>query len=182
MEDQKIIELCFQRNETALREIQKKYGRYCHNLALNILENQEDAEECVNDTFFRAWNAIPPERPKSLIAYLGAITRNLSFNRKRNNKRIRSHETSDVWEELSPYFPSDESPETNFFQMETRTDINSFLATLSERERNLLLCRYYYVFPIKKIAKQFDLSYDNCKKILSRTVQKLKQYLEEQEI
>lgn len=80
MDDSIIVELFFDRSELAISETSKKYGRYCHYIAYNILRNNEDAEECVNDTYLRVWNSIPPKRPNKLQTYLGKITRNLALN------------------------------------------------------------------------------------------------------
>ena len=81
MDDSKIVELYLERSENAIAETSKKYTRYCHSISFNILHNSQDAEECVNDTYLRAWNAIPPNQPNQLSTFLGKITRNLSFNR-----------------------------------------------------------------------------------------------------
>ena len=180
MEDSEIIELFNKRCETALVETQKKYGRYCYSIALHILESEEDAEECVSDMLFKVWNAIPPDHPISMLAYVGAITRNLSLDRYRKNRKIKPRELNDLYDELSLHFPSHETPEKQLFQKETQVDINRFLTSLPERERNLFLCRYYYVYPIKEIAARFGLSYNNCKKILSRTVRALRIFLEKE--
>ena len=179
MEDNSIIALYLERNERAIRESDRKYGKYCFSIASSILNNKEDAEECVNDTWLRAWNAIPPDLPDVLSAYLGSITRNLAYDRYRYRRRgKRSGEGMDlIFDELENFLPADSTPEDILEEKELYGLINRFLATLSPRDRDILLCRYYFVKPIEEIAKAQSKSPQYIRIILNRTLKKLKKYL-----
>ena len=182
MEDQAIITLFYQRDETAIEEIRKKYGAYCYRIAYRILENREDAEECVLDTWLRAWTSIPPANPDSLSVYLGTIARNLSFDeyRRRHQKKHGDHEIALTLNEIEAVFSSQSSPEHLYDQKELSRTINAFLGTLSERDRDILLCRYYYVYPIRDIARKHNISYGYTQIILSRILKKLKKFMEKE--
>ena len=182
MEDKAIIKLFNQRREEALERTREQYGAYCHSIAMRILENREDAEECLNDTLLRVWNTIPPKQPSSLAAYLGKIIRNLALDRYRRRHTQKNTEFSAVLEELAVYFQSDPDPETLFIDQEISFHINQFLKTLPKRERIILLGRYYYVYPLKDIAQKLGISYPSCKMALSRSLQKLKEYLEKENL
>ncbi len=177
MQDERIIELYFARDEQAIKETDAKYGAYCFKIANNILANQQDSEECVNDTWLRAWNVIPPTRPKILSAFLSKITRNLALNRfNYENAKKRNLYVTVAIEELN------ECVETNSTEKEVdakalETGINNFLKDLPERERNIFIRRYYFAESIDTIGDRFSLKGDNVFKILSRTRQKLKTYL-----
>ena len=181
MEDQKIIKLYFDRDPHAIKETSDKYGGYCKSIAKNILGNNEDAEECVNDTYLNAWNSIPPRRPSVLSAYLGKITRNLAFDafRKRKAEKRGRGEVELVLDELSECVSCLDDTEREFDKKELSLTINAFLDTLSREKCNIFLCRYWYVMPVSEISKRFGISEGNVSVTLNRIRNKLKAYLTE---
>lgn len=183
MEDTKIIELYFKRDENAIVVSEKKYGSYCRTIARSVLENREDTEECINDTWLHAWKAIPPQRPHRLSAFFGRITRNLAFDRyKALHTQKRGGEITLILDELNECIPSSENIEQTVIMSELSQKLNQFLQKLPERECHIFLSRYWYSESIQKISKQFSLSVSNVKTILCRTRQKLKTFLEKEEL
>lgn len=180
MEDREIVNLYWQRNQNAINETASKYGNYCKTIANNILHNHEDSEECVNDTYLNAWNSIPPHRPNALSAFLGKITRHLSFDKLRyKNADKRGGEIHLVLDELAECVSGTENVENEIERKELINVINDFLNTLSQEKSNIFLCRYWYAYPVSKIAKQFGLTENNVSVTLNRTRKKLKEYLTE---
>ncbi len=179
MEDCQILELYWSRDERAIDETARQYGSRCHAVAMNILANREDAEECVNDTWLRAWNAIPPQRPGKLGAFLSRVTRNIAFDRFRRATAAKrgGGETHAVLEELSECV-SGEDTEDAVITRELGGAVNAFLRSLNGRDRDVFLRRYFFVEPTDAIAGDMGLSGDNVRMILSRTRKKLRQYLE----
>lgn len=179
MEDGKILDLFFDRDQQALEETQKKYGGYCFSVANGILGCAEDAEEVVSDTWLRAWDAIPPSRPTFLRLFLGKIARNLAFTRWRNQNAAKrgGGETELVLEELSQCIPGREAVDDALNAKELAQSIRSFLNTLPEREQDIFLRRYYYAEPTQAIAGRYGMRDANVLRILSRTRKKLKDYL-----
>ena len=181
MDDKTIVALYWERAEAAIEHSQQKYGKYCYRIADNILHNHEDDEECVNDTWVRAWNAMPPERPTVLQAFLGKITRNLALDRYAHDRaKKRGAEIDDVAEEFWQCVPNGELSLAD--QAALHQAINGFLATLPERTRIIFLQRYWYVCPIEQIAAETGLAPGNVKVILHRTRRSFKEYLEKEEI
>lgn len=180
MEDSKIIDLYWERNEKAISATGQKYGSYCYYIAYNILHDQEDADESVNDTYLGAWNAIPPHRPNMLRTFLGKITRSISLKKWRDAHRDKrgGDEVSLVLDELSECVPSNLSVEDSVIAGELSVQINRFLGTLAPTERQVLLCRYWYLDPIDKISTDFCFSNSKVKSMLHRTRAKLRAYLE----
>lgn len=180
MQDSDIIELYFARDERALTESSEKYGSYCTRIAHSILKNMQDAEECVNDTWLQAWNAIPPARPDHLQQFLGGITRHLSLDRYRynNRKSAGGGEITVALEEIEQMAGSEQSPASYAQAQEMLGAIDRFLWMLPQRECNIFIRRYYHFDSVKDIAKRYGLSVANVKKILSRTRVKMRQYLE----
>jgi RNA polymerase sigma factor (sigma-70 family) len=177
LQDEKIIELYFARDEQAIKETDAKYGAYCFKTANNILANQQDSEECVNDTWLRAWNVIPPTRPKIFSAFLSKITRNLALNRFNYEKaKKRNFGVTVALEELSECVGTS-SAEKEADAKVLEKGINEFLKNLPERERNIFIRRYFFAESTETIGERFSLKDDNVLKILSRTRQKLKTYL-----
>ena len=178
MEDDQIIELYWQKNADAISETASKYGSYCFAIAENILHNAEDSEECVNDTWLRAWNAIPPQRPGVLRMFLAKITRNLAFNRfnARNAEKRGGGETALVLDELEECLGGADA-EAACEAKELRQSIRNFVRALPEREGNVLVRRYFFAEPVADIAKRYGLSENNVTVILSRTRRKLKAHL-----
>ena len=179
MEDKQIIELYWQKNADAISETADKYGAYCLAIAENILHNAEDSEECVNDTWLRAWNAIPPQRPGALRMFLAKITRNLAFNRfhARNAEKRGGGETALVLDELGECLGGGADTEAAYEAKELRQCIRHFVRSLPEREGNVLVRRYFFADPVADIAKRYGLSENNVMVILSRTRRKLKAHL-----
>ena len=182
MEDETILDLYFAREERAIAETGKKYGGYCRAIAMNILSDNGDAEECVNDTWLQTWNAIPPHRPTILSAFLGTITRRLSLDRWRRNTRKKrgGGQVPLALEELSQCVPDSGEPEEAAQLAELTHALEDFLKELSSRDRDLFLCRYWYLASIREIAQAFRLPESRVKVILFRTRNKLKIYLEQE--
>lgn len=179
MEDTKIIELYFARDERAVAETADKYGAYCFSLANSILPNQQDAEEAVSDTYWKTWNAIPPHRPAVLKLFLAKITRNLSFSRWRSltAEKRGGGEMALVLEELSGCIAAPERVEDAMNAKELAKAIRSFLDTLPAREQDIFLRRYFFVEESEAIAKRYGMKQATVLRTLSRTRNKLRQYL-----
>jgi len=179
MEDTKIIELYFARDEQAIVETDRKYGAYCFSLAKAILESVSDAEEMVNDTYLKAWNVIPPNRPKVLKLFLAKITRNLSFSRWRqlSAQKRGGGEMALVLEELESCIPSPVMVEDTVNAKELAETIRSFLDTVPSREQDIFLRRYFFVEESGAIALRYGMKPAAVLRSLSRTRAKLKQYL-----
>ncbi len=179
MQDHDIIALYYARNEQAIKESANKYGNYCTSIAFNILLNMQDAEECVNDTWLRAWNSIPPARPDYLQLYLGGITRHLSLDRYRTLHREKrgGGELVLALDEMQELASPDTDVRTQAEEQAFYELLNDFLRALPERDRKIFIRRYYYVDSIPSIAKRYALTRANVKKILSRTREKLREYL-----
>ncbi|MBE6660933.1 MAG: sigma-70 family RNA polymerase sigma factor [Ruminococcaceae bacterium] len=183
MQDSVIIELYNKRDERAIAETQDKYGAYCMTIAYNILADRLDSEECVNDTYLRAWNTIPPEQPEQLRSYLGAITRHLSLDRYREKTREKrgGGDMPLALEELDEIIAAPSDVEREYDLRALGECINRFLHTrVSARDCDIFLCRYYFVYPVEQIAKQLKFSEAYVRNILSRTRRKLKAYLEKE--
>ena len=182
MEDNKIVELYFQRNTEAIKETDHKYGSYCFAIANNVLHNIEDSEECVNDTWLQAWKAIPPKKPTRLQMFLAKITRNLSFNRynARKTDKRGGGEIPLVLDELTECIAHESDIESEVLAKELGECINSFIKTLSEKDCNILIRRYFYVEPVAVIAKKYNMTDNYVMVSLSRTRKKLKAYLEKE--
>ena len=184
MEDIQIVDLYFRRSEQALDETAHKYGKYLFSIAYNILCSNRDAEEAVNDTYLGAWHSIPPHRPNRLSTYLGKITRRISLEKwkmMRTQKR-GGGEVPLALEELSECIPGNETPQQTIELKELTRSINTFLETLPETEQRIFVSRYWYLTPIKTIAKQFGFSESKVKSMLSRTRGKLKNHLKKEGI
>ena len=176
MEDNKIIELYFSRSETAVKESQDKYGKYCGIIAGNILRSEEDAEECVNDTWFKAWNIIPPHRPPKLDAFFGKITRNLAIDRfrKLRSGRRGGGEVRLCLEELAECVGKEE---TFTDTVALREAFDRFLEGLSASARELFVLRYWYMFSLKEAAKRCNVNEGTAKMSLFRTREALREFL-----
>ena len=172
MEDSAIIDLYWAREERALSETDTKYGGYCRSIAHNILKNREDSEECVSDTWLRAWQTIPPQNPASLKAYLGRLCRCFAIDRYRHlRRRKRSRGMECVLTELDGICPSE--PVTDGLK-ETLT---AFLRGLEPLERDLFVGRYWYAYTPERLAQEQGLSRGAVNTRLMRTRNKLKDYL-----
>ena len=180
MDDETIIQLFLARDEEAIREASKQYGSYCYLIAHRILGNPADAEECVNDTWLRAWNAIPPQEPASLSLFFGKITRNLAIDRYREAHRIRrgSGESLVVLEELGDLVSGSDSPETELLAKELKTEIDAFLQSLPQEKRYLFILRYWYAEKISDIAVRFGMTPNHVSVVLKRIRKQLKRRLQ----
>jgi len=179
-----IVELFFDRSELAISETSKKYGRYCHYIAYNILRNNEDAEECVNDTYLRAWNSIPPKRPNKLQTYLGKITRNLALNmlEKLTAQKRGKGQVPLVLDELAECIPDERSSTDIVEDMYIKELLDRFLDALPAETRKIFVRRYWYMSAVKEIAREYNLTESKVTVTLFRTRKKLKEYLEEKGI
>ena len=182
MEDQKIVELYWERSEEAIKETDLKYGKYCHYIAYSILYCTEDAEECVNDTWIRAWNAIPPQRPVSFRAFLGRIVRNCSLQRYRNARAGKrgGGQVPLVLEELTDLLS--DGPEAQLEAAELGRLLERLVRQLPEKERLVFLRRYWYLDSIDAIARRYHMAASSVRASLSRSRKKLKQQLEQEGI
>lgn len=182
MKDSEILDLYWARDERALTETQRTYGAYCHSIAWHILYDNEDADECVNDTWFRAWKAIPPGRPGKLALFLGTITRNISLDRwkgKRAEKR-GGGVVAVALDELAECVPDGHDTEALIEAEELQRVLNSFLHTLSEKDCNVFLRRYWYAEEYSEIAERYGLKLNTVKTSLFRTRGRLKEYLQKE--
>lgn len=184
MEDQGIIELYFQRSEQAIRETERKYGRYCASISGNILRNRHDAQECVNDTYLQTWNSIPPARPANFPAYLGKIVRNISLNRlKADHAKKRGSGTFyESYEELSACIPSRDMTEDACDAVLLRDCITRWLSTLPAEQRMVFIGRYWYFDSVSTIASRMGFSVSKVKMMLLRLRADLKEQLQKEEI
>ena len=182
MEDEQILNLYFSRSEQAIGQTAAKYGAYCHSIAYHVLENEEDAEECVSDTWFSAWNTIPPKRPLPLSAYLGRITRSLSIDRWRRTRAFKrgGGQMELALEELKECVSGTGSLENELIRRETLMAVNRFLAELSVVERNVFLCRYWYLESSREIAEHSGFSPSKVRSMLHRIRGRLDTYLEKE--
>lgn len=180
MEDKEILELFRRRSEKAIASVSDKYKSYCMKIAVNILGTRQDAEECVNDTFFKAWELIPPNEPQMLSTFLGKLTRNLAINTRRREFALKrgGGQADAVFEELSELISCDKDIQEKQERKELIGEINAFLRGISKRKRDIFICRYWYCDGVSDIAARFGLSEDNVSVILNRTRKKLRQYLE----
>mgnify|MGYP000280878860 CR=1 FL=1 len=183
MDDIKIIDLFFARSELAIEALDGKYGAICHNLSRSILKDQQDAEECVNDAYLGAWNAIPPVRPNPLLSYIVKIVRNISLKiywRKEAAKRS-GHYTIAL-EEIEGYIADQKTVEDEIEARELARIIEAFLDTLTVKERVIFMRRYWFSDSYKDIAEFMGLSEKNISVRLTRIREKMKQYLIEREV
>ena len=182
MEDSQIVDLYWERNEQAIRAAALKYGGYCYSIAYNILRSREDADESVNDTYLGAWNAMPPHRPNCLRTFLGKITRRVSLKKWRDEHRDKrgGDEVSLALEELSECIPSNASVEESVIAGELSARINRFVGTLAPTERQVFLCRYWYLDSIDKISADLCFGKSKVKSMLRRTRARLRADLEKE--
>lgn len=181
MDDAKIVQLYWDRDEQAIPATSEKYEVYCTSIAKNILGNLEDAEECVNDTYLQAWNSMPPHKPNILSTFLGKITRNLSFNRYKYNtaEKRGGGELPAVLDELSEIVSGCDDVENEYSITELTNAIDTFLNTLSQEKRNIFVCRYWYTDSISEIAVRYGIKEGTVSMTLNRIRQKLHIYLSE---
>ncbi len=182
MDDQRIVELYWQRDESAIDETAAKYGDYCYSIAYNILDNHEDAEEIVNDTYTDAWNSIPPHRPSILSTFLGKITRRSAIDRwrRRSAEKRGSGQVAVVLDELEECIADGENVEEEVEARALSCVIDSFVKSLPEREQRVFLCRYWYMDSIESVSAELGFSPSKVKSMLHRIRGKLRARLIEE--
>lgn len=181
MEDKQIVELYWARSESAISETANKYGRYCHYIAYQILTNDEDAKEVVNDTYLKAWNTIPPQRPDPLKPYVGTISRQLALNvYKEQHTQKRGGQVPLVLDELSDCIPNPENHENIGESIALSEALSRFLRALPQKTRNIFIRRYFYMSPVAEIARDFSMKESNVTMHLLRTRRKLEQFLKKE--
>ncbi len=182
MEDHDILLLFEARNEDAIRKTAEKYGDYCHAIAMRILFDHADAEECVNDTWLGAWNSIPPQKPRSLKLYLAKIVRNLSFNRykEKTSKKRGGGDMTLALDELAEITASSSDVETELEKKELKEALDRFLRALPRRETDIFLRRYFFAESFAEIASRYGMRESAVRMSLSRTREKLREYLKKE--
>lgn len=182
MEDGQIVELYWARDGAAIRETAAKYGSYCHSIAYTILQDREDAQECVNDTYMDAWNAMPPDRPSILATFLGKITRRISIDRWRikNAKKRGGGEVAIALDELGECVSDSQDVEQLVQRDQLIRAIQRFLDDLPDTERRIFLLRYWYLEPIQSIADRYGASRSKVASMLHRVRGKLRKHLEKE--
>lgn len=182
MEDTQIVSLYWQRDESAIQETDTKYGKYLHKIAFNILNNTEDSLESVNDTYFAAWNSMPPHRPSVLSAYLAKLTRRISidlFRYRTRDKRMGSEYALSL-SELEDCLSGGNTTEDTVNGTLLADTIAAYLRKLPETTRRAFLGRYYFLDPVKEVANYCGMSESKCKTLLYRTRLGLKEYLQKE--
>ena len=182
--DSELLDLYERRSESAISETARQYNAYCTAIAVNILHNKEDAEECVNDAYLKAWNAIPPQRPEPFSTFLGRITRNLSLSRYRSrNAQKRGGDSTDLLlSELEGCIPTTQNVQIEVENKDLAQIVRDYLATLKEESRIFFIRRYYHFDSVNEIAQRFNVGVSKVNTSLHRTRSKLKDYLEKRGI
>ena len=181
MEDQQIVDLYFARSESAITETDRKYGRYCHSIAYNILEDHEDAKEIVNDTYLKAWNTIPPNRPDPLKPYVGMISRHLSLDRYQEyHTQKRGGQVPLVLEELAECIPDNDSREDIGESVALKDALAQFIHSLPDKTQMIFLRRYWYASSVAEIAEEYGMRENSVNVLLHRTRKKLKDHLQKE--
>ncbi len=183
MEDTKIIDLFWKRDESAIQETADAYERYCHTIAFNILGIEEDVQECLNDTWLGAWNSIPPARPSCLSAFLGKITRNLAISKYRAShaQKRTGDRLSESLDELGECVSASSDNVSQTVDRHALEDaINQYLDTVSEKQRKLFVRRYFYMNSVAEIAQIYGLGQSDVKVTLMRMRRSLQKVLEEE--
>lgn len=180
MEDDKIVELYLQRDQTAISHTSEKYGRKLHALAKRITEDEYTADECENDTYMQTWNSIPPNEPRDYFyPFLARITRHISLNRcEKEHAKKRSGIYVDLSEELDMIFASSDNTESVVDEIVLKESLNSFLSGLDKEKRNIFLRRYWFMDSIEEISDRFGHSQSKIKSMLMRLREKLRAHLQ----
>lgn len=180
MEDKKIVDMFFSRDEQAIEQVQKKYGAYLYAVANNILASESDSEECINDAYHKAWQTIPPARPEYLGAYLAKAVRNCALSkRKADSAQKRSANVDAVFLEAVELIPDSLDIAD---EVAVRDTVNAFLSSLPKRTRMIFMRRYWFYDSIEMISDRFELTRNNVKVILKRTRDRFKTFLEREGI
>lgn len=181
IQDIELIRLYQAGSEGAIEASEQKYGAYCRKIALNVLGDEEDAGECMNDVWFKAWNGIPNAAPPNLQAYFAKLTRELAIDRRRRNSSQKrgGGELPLCLDELAECLPANSDVEAAVEQKELAQTLKEFLSALNTVQRNVFLCRYWYFDTEPEIAKRFGFTRTKVASILHRTRKQLKSYLKE---
>lgn len=184
MDDSEIIRLYFDRSERAIGQTREKYGPYCAAIAYRILSSIEDTEECVSDTWQRAWDSIPPARPTDLRSYLGRITRNLALSRLREARAAKRGGTGVqlALEELGECVSAGDTPEDEILRRQLTEAVNRFLQTLTPEKRAVFVLRYWYLYSGAEIARKTGIRETTVRTMLFRLRKQLKTHLEKEEV
>ena len=182
MEDSQIVELYWQRDESAVAETGRKYGPFLQKMAIDLLSSREDAEECVNDTYHRAWTSIPPERPVHLKAWLGTIVRNIAINRWRGGRAKKRGGMEQMLSELEEAIPSPQTVERTLESAELGAVISRWLRSLSDGDRLLFVRRYWYGAALRDLADEHDIPYGKLTQRMYRLRLSLKAALEKEDV
>ena len=178
MQDNEIISMLEDRDESAIVQLALSYGRLLRRIAENILRSSEDAEECVNDALLKVWNTVPPVKPQSLCSYAAMVTRGLAINRYNSHHADkRAHNTTPL-DELADFLTTGETPEDSIEAQALAEAINAFLAKLDADSRILFIRRYWYCDSMASLASRLNISENNLNVRLYRIRRKLKQHLE----
>lgn len=178
MKEEKIIELFFARDEEALRQVEQQYGDLCNYVASNFLCMREDREECVNDTLLALWNSIPPERPRSLSAYISTLARNIAINKSRaNNAWKRGGGVQVISDEALSMIPDEKSLSELYEARIAGEIVNNFLGELTKSERKVFILRYWFDASDRQIADQTGFSHSKIKSMLARLRKRLAEKL-----
>ncbi len=182
MEDTEIVELFWQRSERAVAESEQKYGAYCHSIAARISGSERDAEECVNDTWLAAWNAMPDKRPARLGVFLGCLTRHAAIDRLRASRSLKrgGADAPLPLEELAELLPAEGDPATEAEARLLGESIKNYVNLLSLTERRVFLGRYFYGLPVSTIAARCGYTESKTKSLLHRLRARLKKHLEQE--
>ena len=182
MEDKEIVELYWARSENAIAETDKKYGRYCHYIAYQILSDNSDAEEIVNDTYLKTWNTVPPNYPDPLKAYVGMISNQLALNRyeEKNAEKRGGGRMPLIYHELDECIADENETEDLAESLVLRDLLNRFIWSLPKKTRNIFVRRYWYASSLTEIAEDYGMKENAVAMLMFRTRQKLKDFLEKE--
>ena len=180
MEDKEIVDLYWERSESAIAETERKYGKYCHYIAYQILENNEDAKEIVNDTYLKTWQTIPPKRPDALKPYVGMISRQLALNAYEEQHTQKRGQLTLVLDELAECLPSNDEEWDVVSGIALHDSLNIFLRRLPSKTRNIFIRRYWYTSSIAEIAEEYSMKESAVAMLLLRARKKLKTHLQKE--
>lgn len=184
MEDKSIIEMLWERSKEAVDVLSRKYGGYCYSIAYNILSSREDSEECVNDTYFKVWNVIPPNRPQNFPGFLGKLVRGLALDRvrMRTRKKRGGGQYEAVLSELEETLSSEENVERHIEDEEIAAALNRFISSLDEESRTVFVMRYFGFYSIEAVGKKIGGNENRVQYLLRKTRTALKKFLEKEEL
>ncbi len=183
-EDNTIIEMLWNRSKSAVDALSRKYGGYCYRIAYNILASREDSEECVNDTYLKVWNVIPPNRPQNFPGFLGKLTRGLALDkiRLRTRKKRGGGQYEAVLSELAETLSSNESVERHIEDEEITAALNRFVSSLDDESRTAFVLRYFGFYSIEAVGKKIGGNENRVQYLLRKTRAALKNFLEKEEL